>query len=74
MGGCKFPGDGMWHNDRKIEVELAVRVCDAIAVVDVGDEGDESEKVPAEVVFAKTWFEVIEGEKFEVTDKGKEVE
>ena len=64
----------MWHDDRKIEVELVFRVCDAIAIVDVGDEGDESEKVPVEVVFAKTWFEVIEGEKFEVTDKGKEVE
>ena len=63
----------MWHNDRKIEVELAVRVCDAIAVVEVGDEGNKSEKVPAEVVFAKAWFEVSERVKFEMTYECKKM-
>ena len=63
----------MWHDNRKVEVELAVGVCDAIAVVDVGDEGNKSEKVPAEVVFAKAWFEVSERVKFEMTYECKKM-
>ena len=30
----------MWHDNMKVEVELVVGVCDAIAVIDVGDEGN----------------------------------
>ena len=50
----------MWHDNRKVEVELVVGVCDAVAVIDVGDESNESEKIPAEVVCAEASFEIGE--------------
>ena len=56
----KFPSNGMRHDDRNVYEKLAVSVCDAVAIIDVCDEGNESKKVPAEVVFAKAWSQVGE--------------
>ena len=47
-------------------MELAVWVGDAVAIVDVWDKSNKSEKVSAEKVFAKTWFEVGEAVPFEM--------
>ena len=48
-------------------MELGVGVCDAVAVVDVCDEGGNSENVPTEMVFGKFWSAFCECEDFQVS-------